>query len=138
MSTTVIRPPASGRAHRPGENQAYVPRRCTLEGFAEEVSRVDGLSINELESISTLLIRTQNSLYRVIVLQPPDANIIVQGGHFFPEASEGRLIGSSFGGSFLKMGWIGIGFRMEIYQGLRRIVTSPVQSIEILRDPGPF
>lgn len=115
-----------------------MPRRCTLEGFAEEVSKVDGLAIAELESISTVLIRTQNSLYRVIVLQPPDANIIVQGGQFFPEPTDGRLIGSSFGGSFLKMGWIGIGFRMEIYQGLRRIVTSPVHSIEIVRDPGPF
>jgi hypothetical protein len=33
------------------------------------------------------------------------------------------------GGSFLKVGWIGVGLRMEILADGRRIVTSPVYDI---------
>jgi hypothetical protein len=33
------------------------------------------------------------------------------------------------GGSFLKVGWIGVGLRMEILAEGRRIVTSPVYDI---------
>ena len=37
--------------------------------------------------------------------------------------------GASVGGSFLKVGSIGIGLRMEILVDGRRIVTSPVRDI---------
>jgi len=43
----------------------------------------------------------------------------------------GRMDGSGFGGSLLKVGWIGIGLRMEILAGDQRIVTSPVRDISI-------
>ncbi len=118
-----------------------MPRRCTLEGFAQEVALTEGVGLAELESLTTLLVRTDNSLYRITVLQPPQPKILVQGGRFFPETTEGRLAGSSFGGSFLKMAWLGCGLRMEIYSGGQRIVTSPVRSIEIQHAsclPGPF
>ena len=119
-----------------------MPRRCTLDGFAQEVALTEGVGLAELESLTTLLVRTDNSLYRIIVLQPPHPKILVQGGRFFTETTEGRLSGSSFGGSFLKMAWLGCGLRMEICsEGHQRIVTSPVRSIEIQKDsclPGPF
>ena len=122
-------------------DDGFVPRRCTLEGFAQEVALTEGVGLAELESLTTLLVRTDNSLYRITVLQPPQPKILVQGGRFFPETTEGRLAGSSFGGSFLKMAWLGCGLRMEIYSKGQRIVTSPVRSIEIQQDsclPGPF
>jgi hypothetical protein len=40
------------------------------------------------------------------------------------------LEGASLGGSFLKVGWIGVGLRMEIRDESRRIVTSPVRHID--------
>ena len=94
-----------------------------------------------MDALSTLLIRTLNSLYRVVVLEPPRPRILIQGGRFFPEPTEARLAGASFGGSLLKLSWFGHGLRMEIYSDWQRIVTSPVQSIEVCRDadlPGPF
>jgi hypothetical protein len=57
---------------------------------------------------------------------------MVQGGRFFPEPTRARLAGCSLGGAFLKQRGIYVGFRMEIQRGLQTIITSDVQSIEIV------
>ena len=41
-----------------------------------------------------------------------------------------RFTGSGFGGSFLKLGWIGLGLRMEVLWDGERIITSGVREIE--------
>ncbi|HVR30930.1 MAG TPA: hypothetical protein VMS86_15510 [Thermoanaerobaculia bacterium] len=118
-----------------------VPRGSTLTGFVDEVARVGGLSIAELDPITPLVVRTENSLYRIIVLEPRGRRILVQGGAFFPDSTPAELEGSSLGGSMLKQGWIGPGLRMEISSEGKRIVTSRVRSMEIRDDdglPGPF
>jgi len=43
--------------------------------------------------------------------------VLVQGGRFFPTAAEARLVGSTFGGSVLKMHCIRVGMCMEIDPG---------------------
>ena len=91
-----------------------VPRGATLHGFVETVTRVGGLSIAELDPITPLLVRTENSLYRITVLEPRGRRILVQGGTYFPESTPAELEGSSLGGSLLKQGWIAPGLRMEI------------------------
>ena len=118
-----------------------VPRGATLHGFVDTVTRVDGLSIAELDPITPLIVRTENSLYRITVLEPGCRRILVQGGTYFPETTTAELEGSSLGGSLLKQGWIAPGLRMEISTDGRRIVTSRVRSMEINgndRLPGPF
>jgi hypothetical protein len=67
-----------------------------------------------------------------------DTSAIVQGGRFFPDATPGRIDGSGFGGSFLKVGWIGIGLRMEIFADGQRIITSPVRDISLERCTSPL
>jgi hypothetical protein len=118
-----------------------VPRGATLNGFVDTVARADGLSITELDPITPLLVRTENSLYRITVLEPRGRRILVQGGSYFPESTPAELEGSSLGGSLLKQGWIAPGLRMEISTDGRRIVTSRVCSMEISGNdglPGPF
>jgi hypothetical protein len=118
-----------------------VPRGATLHGFVDTVTRADGLSITELDPITPLLVQTENSLYRITVLEPRGRRILVQGGSYFPESTHAELEGSSLGGSLLKQGWIGPGLRMEISTDGRRIVTSRVRSMEINGNdgiPGPF
>jgi hypothetical protein len=102
-----------------------VARTATLDGFADSVS--PGVSLTELEPLTTIVVATCNSQYRITV--SAGAAIYVQGGRFFPETASARLEGSSAGGSFLKVAWIGIGLRMEISSGGRRIITSPVRAI---------
>jgi hypothetical protein len=122
-------------------NQAVVPRRCTLDGFADEVSQTAGVDLTALDPITTLLVRTENSLYRITIREPHRRAILVQGGSFFPETTSACLNGSSFGGSCLKMAWVGIGLHMEFYYDGKWIITSRVQSIAMDNDallPGPF
>lgn len=108
-----------------------VPRAATLGGFVAASSAADGISLRDLDPLTTLLVRTCNSRYRIVISQ--NTTVFVQGGQFFPDMTDARLEGSSFGGSFLKVGWIGIGLCMEIWAGGQRIVTSPVRAID--REP---
>ena len=61
---------------------------------------------------------------------------VIQGGTFFPDPTRAHVEGSSVGGNLLKIGWIGVGLRMEIVAEGRRIVTTAVRSI-IRRDDIP-
>ena len=108
---------------------AWVPRVATLDGFATQAADARGVDLRAVEPLTTITIHTRNSVYRIIVTHT--TSVVVQGGHFFPDPVSARVDGSGFGGSLLKVGWIGIGFRMEIVAGDQRIVTSPVRDISI-------
>lgn len=112
--------------------QVGLPREATLDGFVQSASGA-GISLRELEPLTTLLVGTCNTQYRIIVSR--QSAVLVQGGRFFPEVTAAHLDGSSAGGSFLKMAWIGVGMRMEISAGGQRIVTSPVRTISTEREP---
>jgi hypothetical protein len=58
--------------------------------------------------------------------------VAVDGG-VFPETTVVTLSGATLGGSALKVGWIVEGLRLEFCDGLRRITSSPVESVEIER-----
>ena len=92
----------------------------------------DGLELSRLCELDELLIRTRNSVYRIVAIVPVRGEVMVQGGRFFPELTRVRFSGCSLGGAFLKQGGIYVGFRMEIQRGPKTIVTSDVQSIEIV------
>ena len=110
---------------------ALVPRAATLDGFVDETADARGIHLRDVEPLTTLMVRTRNSQYRIVVSH--DTSVIVQGGQFFPDATPGRIDGSGFGGSLLKVGWIGIGLRMEIFADGQRIITSPVREIAVER-----
>jgi hypothetical protein len=115
--------------------------RGTLDGFVKGVSHASGVHLAALDPITTLLVRTENSLYRIIVRTPHEQEVLVQGGAFFSEPTTASLNGSSFGGSCLKMAWVGVGLHMEFHADEQRIVTSRVRSIVIepaANLPGPF
>lgn len=103
-----------------------IPREATLDGFVQSASGA-GVSLRDMEPLTTLLVATCNTQYRIIISR--QSAILVQGGRFFPEVTSAHLDGSSAGGSFLKVAWIGVGMRMEISAGGQRIVTSPVRTI---------
>ncbi len=118
-----------------------VPRHCTLDGFARETSGHRGVEVAHLPPLTRLNIWTQNSFYQMTLLDPHESKAIVKGGRFFAEPSDVHFCGSSYGGTLLKMSWIGIGMRLELLSEGRRIITSPVLSVENMDDgslPGPF
>jgi len=113
---------------RPGAGSAtLIARGATLDGFTAEAAAGAGVLLRDLDPLTSLVVHTRNSRYHVVV--SAGAEILIQGGAFFPEPTAARLDGASLGSSFLKVGWIGVGLRMEISAHGQRIVTTPVRSI---------
>jgi hypothetical protein len=102
-------------------------RTATLDRIGDLVDDTAGVHLRDLPPFTNLLVWTMNSLYRVIVTHWPE--VFVQGGAFFPDPTLACIDGSSFGGSCLRVGWIGAGLFVEIRSGGRRIITSPVLAI---------
>jgi hypothetical protein len=93
----------------------------------------DGIRVDRLQPLDRLAVRTAHSLYEIVVVAPATGEIQVRGGAFFPAWTPARLAGSSLGGSFLKLHAIYVGFRMEMINGRRSIVTSTVRALSIAR-----
>jgi hypothetical protein len=108
-----------------------VPRRRTLDGFAVEPGCIEGVALQSLEAGTVLNVMTRHSAYRVVVLDPARQRMVVTGGRLFTESTEVRCEGATAGGSLLKVGWIGVGLRLEMSIGQQRITTSRVQSVTI-------
>ena len=114
-----------------------VPRYRTLDGFVEAVSQTDGIGLTDVDAFTTLVVQTDNSVYQITVLQPYRREVFVQGGAFFPERRRACLSGSSFGGSCLKMGWVGIGLHMEFHADDQWVITLHVRSIAVAPSATP-
>ncbi len=111
-----------------------IPRYCSLDGFTELSSSLDGFALRTLSQFDTVCASTQNNDYFIFLIEPETGKAYVQGGKFFAEPVEATVSGSTFGGCMLKMGWLGVGLRIEICAGGQRIVTSPVKSLRV--EPG--
>ena len=81
-----------------------VPRHRTLDGVIAAASQADGIALIDVDAFTTLVVRTDNSVNRITILQPHASEVLVQGGKFFPERTGACLNESSFGGSCLKLG----------------------------------
>ena len=104
-------------------------RALTLDRFGDAVNDIKGVDVRHLPLFTTLLVRTMNSLYRLVIVEATD--VCVQGGEFFRNPERASLEGSSTERRCLKVGWIGVGRMMEIRSEGRRITTSPVRGIVI-------
>jgi hypothetical protein len=106
---------------------------ATLSGLVDVLADIECVRLRDVPPSTTLLVRTVNSQYRVVITQ--EGNVSVQGGAFFPEPTAASLDGASIGGSSLRVGYICVGLLVEIRAGGRRIVTSPVRSIAVVPPP---
>lgn len=102
--------------------------RASLNGDLQ-----DGIEIKSLEPGATVIVQTLHSEYRLRVLNSACGSVLAQGGNLLPESTRAVLQGSSDGGNALKLGWIGIGLRMELFTVGRRIITSRVCSMSVER-----
>lgn len=84
-----------------------------------------------------IVVGTRNSTYLIIVhgdnyeaiCQREDGR---EDRNYIPTYTKVSITGSTFGGSMLKMGYIGVGMHIEFYpEGGKGFTTSPVQWIKI-------
>jgi len=113
-----------------------VPRCSTLDNFSALIKAEKGIRLADLTPMTRIFLRTSNSDYRLVVLDPLTSAIRIEGGQYFPVVTDAVLWGASLGGAFIRTGLIGIGFQLELgYQGgdgkVRKLVTSPVDHLFI-------
>lgn len=95
------------------------PRRCDLQ-------------LESLQPFDTILLKTHNSDYRIMVLDPTLGRVLVEGGSYLTEPNEALLKGSAVSGSTFRRGVICVGSRLEMWVDERVIITSPVKSAEVV------
>lgn len=89
------------------------PKGAILDAWSDS-EWSNGLQLDQMEELTTLAVRTTNSLYEITVLNGQTGEVLLRGGEFFPERTPVRLEGSTCGGSILKRRGIYVGLRMEI------------------------
>jgi hypothetical protein len=121
-------------------SEIAVPQHCTLLGFTEDTAARKGLHVAALEPLTKLLVRTRNTNYNITIVDPAEWKVVVRGGRFFPTETIAYLCGSGYGGTLIKVAWVGVGLCCELSSNGMRIVTSPVQDFRIMEDAvlGPF
>jgi hypothetical protein len=75
---------------------------------------------------------THNHTYEIVVTSPATADVLVQGGRFFPAFTGARLACSSRDGSFMNPYGVNVGKRLAFTAGGRLVITSRVCSITII------
>lgn len=112
-------------------NQLHVIPQCSSVRRLTDLSpSLQGIELATLATFDTILVRTLNSEYRIFMLDPETGKALLEGGKI-TEPLEVTVLGSSFGGSILRTGWIGVGVRIEALAKESYIRTSPVQSISV-------
>jgi len=118
------------------ETQFIVPRAYLLEGFAELNASSRGIDLHRLAVNDAIQIHTDNSEYRIVLLDPADLRVEVQGGSFFANPTEATIRGATVGGAMLKIGWISVGLQIELVyypagNQMQSVVTSPVKKLSL-------
>jgi len=144
LINSIFRGPKGDRADRAGQGQSpeeashntpcQIPRCRSLDGFTEMSSSLEGIAVQKLAAFDTIYVHTANGDYRLFLLDPEERHVMVEDGRLFVEPVEMSLSGSTFGGSMLKMGWIGVGLQMEFYAHGNRITSPVVLSVRVDRE----
>lgn len=132
MSSHATNAPTTTDFGRPAQpTGGQLARHRKLDGFVEAVSQADGIGLIDVDVFTTLVVQTDNSVYQITILRPHAREVLVRGGAFFPERTRACLSGSSFGGSCLKLGWVGLGLHMEFHTEDQWVITSHVRAITV-------
>jgi hypothetical protein len=88
----------------------------------------DTLRLDLCPELEWITVKTQRSIYDIVVLSGDSGAVAVRGGAFFPEFRQVSFIGSLSRGVATHLGAIVVGLNLEFLDGEQSIVTSPVQS----------
>jgi hypothetical protein len=120
-----------------------VPRESLLDGFAQLSDSPEGLDVRGLRARDQIVLLTQHTEYRIVLLDPAEGRVLVQGGDFFVEPTEAIISGTTAGGALLKVGWIVPGLKLEFLyrpaqaQSPQSVITSLVTSFYLTSEALP-
>ena len=92
----------------------------------------NGIDTRKLEPTTKIIVETKNSTYEMEILDDK-GNVLVLGGKFFTEPAKAYFNGSTWGGSMIKVGWVGYKMNMEIIsRGSQILTTTAAQTARII------
>lgn len=101
----------------------------------EEGSSTSKILLRDLIQFDTVVIRTENSVYRILLLDAKTGRALIEGGNYLPEPSEAVIRGSAVPGEMFEEGAIKVGARLEMWAGEKIFLTSPILSMELKHSP---
>ena len=110
-----------------------VPSPAALDAWSHHTWD-SGVQVDRLRDLDTIRVCTRNTVYEITIVSAETGEAVVIGGRYFPEHGRAVVLGCSLGGAFLKLRGIYCGFSLEFYATGMRIVTSAVQSVEVIGD----
>lgn len=87
--------------------------------------------LESVKPFDTILVRTHNTDYHILLLDPETGRALVEGGNYLVEPSEGLVKGSAVPGEPFKSGTISIGGRLEMWVDERVFLTSVIKSVHV-------
>lgn len=101
-------------------------------------SEIDGgVFLSRLAPGTKLEVQTKNTLYRIEVVEGGSGKVEIQGHpRYCPDPTPARIHGSIWGGSMLKMNFIGRGMNLEFSTDShpQAISTSTIQEVTEIND----
>ena len=130
----------------PKKNDRHmIPEAADLERFGKFCETGQGILLNEVDKNGLIEVQTLDITLKIAVRDKDDGTVVVQGQSnekFFTKPEICHLSGSTLGGSFIKTGWIEVGFKLELHRlqeplwsKERVITTSTIQTIIVWSDP---
>lgn len=96
-----------------------------------------GIDVSKLAPGTTLIVQTQNSKYK-LKKTGYGLEMIAQGGSHLLEPTEAHFTGSTWGGSAIRIGWIGHQMHLELHfkrgNKRRKLLTTSVLNAKIITD----
>lgn len=110
---------------------------CDLRYLIDLAKNQQGIDFSKLKPGTRVKVDTLYSTYEFTVLD--GEKVTVKGGRYYPEEKEAKLTGSTWGGSAIKVNWVGHDMNMEIVSCPKegephRITTSRVQNATVYGD----
>lgn len=92
-----------------------------------------GINVRKLKPGDTIEVKTRNSTY-TIVKQDYGNKVTIKGGQFCKDETEGHFTGSTFGGTMIKLDWIGYMMHMEICFPNGILRTTGIKAAKVFGD----
>lgn len=87
----------------------------TIVSNLEKLEKEGGITINKLKPGSKIVAKTRNTEYILEIIDPTKDIVLISGNQrFCPFPVRARLNGSTWGGSMIKIGFIGKDMHMEV------------------------
>lgn len=103
-----------------------------INAAMREMELNGGIWYDKLPAGSVVQVQTKNTLY-VIEKRSDTQSFITGHPKYCPIPTECRINGSTFGGSMLRIGWLGVGMHLEFCLGDGVITTSQIQDVRVLQ-----